>query len=167
MIGCDGAFVFAYIEWVIWDNDGWVEQESCSPYFAEERTCVDDDTCNYAGAMVSGIYNNWNPTEDELKELVYINPTATAIMASYMFDYAGGIYEDDQCCNYPDTDCGYNINHAVTVVGYGSEDGKDFWLIKNSWGTSWGEDGFIRFKRGSGHCGVGISRVIMPVCDVV
>jgi len=167
MIGCDGAFVFAYIEWVIWDNDGWVEQESCSPYFAEEKTCVDDDTCNYAGAMVSGIYNNWNPTEDELKELVYINPTATAIMASYMFDYAGGIYEDDQCCNYPDTDCGYNINHAVTVVGYGSEDGKDFWLIKNSWGTSWGEDGFIRFKRGSGHCGVGISRVIMPVCDVV
>merc|ERR1711923_445311 len=74
----------AYIEWVIWDNDGWVEQESCSPYFAEERTCVDDNTCNYAGAMVSGIYNNWNPTEDELKELVYINPTATAIMASYM-----------------------------------------------------------------------------------
>ena len=41
-----------------------------------------------------------------------------------MFDYAGGIYDDEACCNYPDTDCGQNINHAVTVVGYGSEDGK-------------------------------------------
>ena len=70
------------------------------------------------------MYNNWNPNENELKELVYVNPTATAIMASYMFDYGGGIYDDEQCCNYPDTDCGQNINHAVTVVGYGSEDGQ-------------------------------------------
>ena len=58
-------------------------------------TCNDDDTCNYANAQVvlkinletiltppqvTGIYNNWNPNEDELKELVYMNPTATAIM---------------------------------------------------------------------------------------
>ena len=68
MIGCDGAFVFAYVEWVIWNNDGMVEQvsdddsddddhdddqESCAPYFGEERTCNDDDTCNYPGASVS------------------------------------------------------------------------------------------------------------------
>ena len=85
--------------------------------------------------------------------------------ASYMFDYGGGIYEDDACCNYPEPDCGYNINHAVAVVGYGSEGGKDFWLIKNSWGPFWGEGGFIRMKRGTGHCGVGISRVIMPECS--
>ena len=73
MIGCDGAFVFAYVEWVIWNNDGLVEkvsndnnddndnddsnddddeQESCAPYFGEERTCNDDDTCNYANAQV-------------------------------------------------------------------------------------------------------------------
>merc|ERR1712045_862070 len=166
MIGCDGAFVFAYVEWIIWNNDGLVEKESCAPYIGEEMTCNDDDSCNYANAQVTGIYNNWNPNEDELKELVYENPTATAIMASFMFDYAGGIYEDEACCNYPDTNCGQNINHAVAVVGYGSENGQDFWLIKNSWGPAWGEAGFIRMKRGSGHCGVGISRVIMPVCDV-
>ena len=73
MIGCDGAFVFAYVEWVIWNNDGMVEQvsddysddddhdddqESCAPYFGEERTCNDDDTCNYPGASVS---MNTNP----------------------------------------------------------------------------------------------------------
>ena len=78
------------------------------------------------------MYNNWNPNEDELKELVYVNPTATAIMASYMFDYGGGIYDDEQCCNYPDTDCGQNINHAVTVVGYGSEDGQVMMIASNA-----------------------------------
>ena len=69
MIGCDGAFVFAYVEWIIWNNDGLVEkvsgidydndydanddeQESCAPYFGEEMTCNDDDTCNYADAQV-------------------------------------------------------------------------------------------------------------------
>ena len=41
-----------------------------------------------------------------------------------MFDYGGGIYEDDACCNYPEPDCGYNINHAVAVVGYGTEAGQ-------------------------------------------
>ena len=63
------------------------------------------------------------------------------MQASYMFDYAGGIYDDEACCNYPDTDCGYNINHAVAVVGYGSENGQvigwywsrdlntDLWLV--------------------------------------
>jgi len=165
MIGCDGAFVVAYVEWVRDSNAGFVEQESCAPYYGVEMTCNDDDSCNYNGATVTGVYNNWSPDEDELKELVYTNPTATAIMASYMFDYGGGIYEDDACCNYPEPDCGYNINHAVAVVGYGSEGGKDFWLIKNSWGPFWGEGGFIRMKRGTGHCGVGISRVIMPECS--
>ena len=73
MIGCDGAFVFAYVEWVIWNNDGMVEQvsdddsddddhdddqESCAPYFGEERTCNDDDTCNYPNAKVRMRANN-------------------------------------------------------------------------------------------------------------
>merc|ERR1719433_1321502 len=67
---------------------------------------------------------------------------------------------DDDSCNYgDDRGCeganGCDVNHGVAVVGYGSEGGKDYWLIKNSWGRSWGENGFIRFKRGTGHCAVG------------
>jgi KDEL-tailed cysteine endopeptidase len=57
-------------------------------------------------------------------------------------------------------------NHAVTVVGYGFDEnlGKDYWLIKNSWGDWFGENGYFRIVRGKGHCGVGSQCNNMPTC---
>ena len=82
-----------------------------------------------------------------------------------MFDYSYGIFEDSRCCEETtDPDCRKEHNHAVTAVGYGSEGGKDFWIVKNSWGTSWGESGFFRIKRGTGHCGFGINHYLTPYC---
>ena len=48
------------------------------------------------------------------------------------------------------------IDHSVTIVGYGSEQGLDYWLVKNSWGTNWGEKGYVRIaiKPGNGICGI-------------
>ena len=55
--------------------------------------------------------------------------------------YKGGIF-DSPCCEMP-------IDHAVLVVGYGTEGGQDYWLVKNSWGTSWGAAGFVWLGRGA------------------
>ncbi|XP_064201678.1 procathepsin L-like [Anguilla rostrata] len=62
--------------------------------------------------------------------------------------YRGGLYDDPSCSSA-------KTNHAVLVVGYGTDSGKDFWLVKNSWGTAWGESGFIRMARNrNNQCGI-------------
>ena len=51
----------------------------------------------------------------------------------------------------------------MVVVGYGTEDGHDYWLVKNSWDTNWGEEGFIRIKRGVTMCGIAKEIVVISV----
>nr|XP_026259765.1 cathepsin S [Urocitellus parryii] len=69
------------------------------------------------------------------------NLTNTALMAK------SGVYYDSSCTQ--------NVNHGVLVVGYGNSNGKDYWLVKNSWGLHFGEEGYIRMARNSkNHCGI-------------
>ncbi|CAH2034244.1 unnamed protein product [Thlaspi arvense] len=79
-----------------------------------------------------------------------VSVSITARAASFNH-YAGGVY------NAPE--CGINVNHAVTFVGYGtSPEGIKYWLAKNSWGKTWGENGYIRLRRDvewpQGMCGI-------------
>lgn len=63
--------------------------------------------------------------------------------------YNGGIFDY--------SGCGTSLDHAVLLVGYGSSNGQEFWIMKNSWATSWGEKGYMRIAihgDGSGVCGV-------------
>lgn len=78
-------------------------------------------------------------------------PVSVAIDAGgYDFQfYSGGVFSGN---------CGKQLNHGVAIVGYGEASNKTYWLVKNSWGTDWGESGYIRMKRDStdkrGTCGI-------------
>lgn len=75
-------------------------------------------------------------------------PVSIAIEAdqSVFHDYTGGIISSG---------CGRTLDHGVLLVGYGTENGTDFWVVKNSWGTGWGDAGYVRIARGSDdQCGV-------------
>ena len=79
---------------------------------------------------------------------IHNGPLSIAIEAdqqSFQF-YSGGIYSD--------VGCGTKLDHGVNLVGYGSENGKDYWILRNSWGTTWGENGYMRILRGKNICGL-------------
>ena len=77
--GCDGAWPQAYYDWIVNNNGGRLEKEDCAPYHAADRSCSDDDSCNYMGAHLTGFYNKWYTTEAEMKELVFQGPVATTV----------------------------------------------------------------------------------------
>lgn len=90
-----------------------------------------------------------------LKQITHImektTPVSVAIDAGGMeFQlYSSGIFSGF---------CGYELNHGVAAIGYGEDDGNKYWIVKNSWGTGWGEKGYIRMKRDvsdkRGLCGI-------------
>lgn len=94
--------------------------------------------------------------EEELMYLLSNHPILVNIQASmpeFRF-YKSGIIRANQ---YPN--CGENLDHSVLLVGYGEENGVKYWIMKNSWGENWGEDGYFRFERGvntdkGGTCGI-------------
>jgi len=81
------------------------------------------------------------------KGLYHNGPLAVAINANKLMTYTNGVVDE--------IDCDENaLDHAVFIVGYGSENGVDYWLVKNSWGENWGLDGYFKMKRGNGTCGI-------------
>jgi cathepsin X len=75
-------------------------------------------------------------------------PMACGVEVTDAFEnYTGGIFDDK-------TGAGANIDHGISVVGYGVENGTKYWLIRNSWGSMWGEHGFVKLVRGVNNLGI-------------
>ena len=80
-------------------------------------------------------------------ELAATGPLSVVLNAQKLQFYHKGVYSPTFCD-------AKKLDHAVLAVGYGTDGGKDYWTVKNSWGPKWGEDGYFRIKRGSGTCGI-------------
>ena len=103
-------------------------------------------------ASISGFTSVSNSKTGETKiasALEKAGPITIAINAGPMQDYTGGIDDPKNCASGA-----MDLDHAVLIVGYGEENGKKFWKIKNSWAKDWGEDGYYRIIRGVNRCGV-------------
>ncbi|XP_071529837.1 cathepsin L-like peptidase isoform X2 [Panulirus ornatus] len=146
--GCNGGLMdnaFRYIK----DNGG-IDTENAYPYEAM------DDNCRYnpqsSGAEDVGFVDVREGNEHALKKAVAtVGPVSVAIDAShesFQF-YHKGVYHEPECS--PE-----NLDHGVLAVGYGTSDqGEQYWLVKNSWGTSWGDEGYIKMARNrDNQCGI-------------
>ena len=151
---CNGGLMENTFTWL--KENGGIMTDADYPYVGYKQTCKSDPS-KYVDMTITGYKklgsssSTWDPVdEDEIKEFLYeTGPLAVALNANPLQTYTGGILDktSSQC---PIS----GMNHAVTMVGYGSESGKDYWIIKNSWGKSWGEDGYFRIRRGTGCCGI-------------
>jgi cathepsin L len=142
--GCGGGWMDQAIEYII--KAGGIESEADYGYTAQDGTCHFD--INKVAVKLSG-YHDVDKNENALQEAVAtVGPISIALDATGFFLYKSGIFDDSNCQpNSPD--------HAVLAVGYGSEAGTDFWIVKNSWGASWGEAGYIRMHRNANNlCGL-------------
>jgi C1A family cysteine protease len=135
--------------------------EATYSYLATNTECTLSDGCDIGlpAGTVTGHVDVEVGNEDALLSALNLQPVSVGVNASMpaFQHYHSGIVDDDAC--------GTNHNHAILAVGYGTEDGKDYFRIKNSWGTSWGDAGFIRLARGKsglGQCGV-LSEPSYPV----
>lgn len=139
--GCAGGMFPDALQYVI--NNGGIDDDECYPYGANDR-----EPCRYTPKCKAGSVATWRripPTEEALKEAVAKHgPVLAAIHSNDdFFSYNSGVYDDPKCTNERS-----KINHGVLVVGYGSENGKDFWIVRNSWGYTWGEKGYMKLIRG-------------------
>ncbi|XP_010279138.1 PREDICTED: histone-lysine N-methyltransferase SETD1B-like [Nelumbo nucifera] len=141
--GCDGGCMNCAFEWVM--MNGGIEAESNYPYTGQDGNC--NITKEQTKVVAINGYEDVDQEESALLCAVVNQPVSVGIDGSTMdFQlYTGGIYDGD-CSSNPD-----DINHAVLIVGYGSQgDDEDYWIVKNSWGTSWGMEGYMYTRRNTG-----------------
>ena len=137
--GCSGGWPHSALDYA---KDVGLCTDDYYPYTSKDGGCH-DSTCEKVVKVKS--YKTL-PQGDEkaLAAAVAITPVSIVLDASAMQLYSSGII--DKCTD--------NINHAVLAAGYGEENGVKYWIVKNSWGTSWGENGYCRIQKDTGGMGM-------------
>lgn len=146
--GCNGGVMSNAFEYGI-------DKGMCSaqdyPYDARMGIC---EKCDVV-AKFDTCYNVEKNNELALKQAVALGPVSVAIEAdtSIFQLYKSGVINS--------TSCGTQLDHGVLIVGYGTENNKDYWLVKNSWGNTWGEEGYVKIARSNNSNSPGICGIAM------
>lgn len=152
--GCNGGLMDQAFDYAS-KHSGGICTESSYPYIGKAGTCRTPPDQSAGGVCTVGLeqsaitgWKDVDNSEEALAEAVAEGPVSVAVDALRFQLYSRGILKGV---------CGAQLDHGVLVVGYGVESGTKYWKVKNSWGKSWGESGYIRLlkgKSGSGECGI-------------
>ncbi|KAM4630522.1 cathepsin S, ortholog 1 [Polymixia lowei] len=145
--GCKGGYITKALKYIIY-NKG-IDSAKSYPYKYKQGKCR--YSIKGKAGYCSGVKVIAKKDEKLLKRVVAkVGPVSVSINANLpsFHQYKRGVYNAADCKSK-------STNHAVLLVGYGRDKGKDFWLVKNSWGTAWGEKGYIRMARNKKNlCGI-------------
>jgi len=142
--GCNGGLMDSAFKYV---QANGLCSESAYPYVARNEACK-SSSCTASTDSKIGGYKDVAHNENSLGAAVDVQPVSIAIEA----DQSGfQLYKSGIFCGT----CGTSLDHGVLAVGYGGTTSADeYWKVKNSWGTSWGEQGYIRMCRNANKCGL-------------
>jgi C1A family cysteine protease len=147
--GCDGGLMDNAFEWV--EGNGGICSEDDYPYASSSGVAPScSASCSSVDGSAPASYTDVEATTSALESAVSQQPVSVAIQANQIpfQSYSGGVLTGR---------CGTNLDHGVLAVGYGTwTDGTDYWKVKNSWGDSWGDAGYILIEKGgtTDECGI-------------
>ena len=143
--------------------------ETAKPYTGQDGTCSSEIRKSYTlsnWAFITGAENT-TPTPDQIKSAIYTyGPvTAGACAGPLWWDYTGGVLSTDETTT---PECGGHTNHQIILVGWNEDDpNQKYWILRNSWGSSWGMGGYMYIAYGTSKVGEGTSWVTANGASVV
>jgi C1A family cysteine protease len=151
--GCNGGIVANVYKYLMYTSPNGAESDKDYPYTSYYGSLGTCSASQFVPQVkLSSYYYAGTTNEDSIAAwLASYGPLASALNASLLQYYTGGILLSSNTCD-PN-----NVNHAVTLVGYGvSAKGTQYWIVKNSWGASWGLNGYFYLQKGTGLCGINL-----------
>lgn len=150
--GCNGGYSYWALQYVL--SNGGIANETTYPYRAAGGPCnsilAKNIAAKFSNAFIFYTYNSL-----AMMEAVSVQPISVSVDATMWRLYKGGIMTQG---------CGTSLNHAVLITGYNITEPISYWVVKNSWGTSWGMHGYVEIgmQPGLGVCGIN-TRIVYPI----